>query len=148
MSAHNTAQKHRLYHRLQIAAHRAQKAADRAVLDAADITTAQAAVLAVVAANEPVAQRTVADQLGLNESAVTAMVARLMKLALLERERDEMDARAWRLSLSREGRHALRRIEKPFGGINEIMEAALSPEEIVQLAGILSRLAAAFGDEG
>ncbi len=147
MALQKTAQKTRLYHRLQIAAHRAQKAADRKVLEAADITTAQAAVLAVVAANEPVAQRVVADQLGLNESAVTTMVGRLMKLALLHRERDETDARAWRLSLSSDGRQALKRIEKPFRTINETLETALSLEEIVQLGDMLARVSAAFANE-
>lgn len=142
-----SARKTRLYHRLQIASHRAQKAADRAVLDAAGVTTAQAAVLAVVAANEPVAQRVIADQLGLNESAVTAMVARLLKLELIVRKRDEADARAWRLSLSREGRQALKHVEKPFQGINQTMENALSPTEIVQLADLLGRLGEAFANE-
>lgn len=141
-----TAQKTRLYHRLQIAAHRVQKAADRAVLAASAITTAQAAVLAVVSAAEPVAQRTVAEQLGLNESAVTAMVSRLMKLDLIERTRDESDARAWRLSLSRDGRQALRRIERPFREINAVIEAVLSPSEIVQLCDFLTRLGTAFDD--
>jgi DNA-binding MarR family transcriptional regulator len=142
-----SAQKARLYHSLQIAARRVQKAADRAVLAAAEITTAQAAVLAVVAASEPVAQRTVADKLGLNESAVTAMVARLMKLDLIERARDEADARAWRLRLSRSGRQALRRVEKPFQEINDAMEAELSSVEIVQLASLLTRIGVAFVDE-
>jgi DNA-binding MarR family transcriptional regulator len=142
-----SAQKARLYHRLQIAARRVQKAADRAVLAAAEITTAQAAVLAVVAASEPVAQRTVADKLGLNESAVTAMVARLMKLDLIERARDESDARAWRLRLSRPGRQALKRVEKPFQEINDAMEAELSSAEIVQLASLLTRVGAAFVEE-
>lgn len=141
-----TAQKTRLYHRLQVAAHRVQKAADRAVFAASAISTAQAAVLAVVSAAEPVAQRTVAEQLGLNESAVTAMVSRLMKLELIERARDESDARAWRLSLTRDGRQALRHIEKPFREINAAIEAVLSPSEIVQLSDFLTRLGTAFSD--
>ena len=67
-----SASKSRLYHRLQLAAHRLQKSADRAVLAAAEITTAQAAVLMLVAGGAN-SQREVATQLGLNESAVTAM---------------------------------------------------------------------------
>jgi hypothetical protein len=46
-----SASKHRLYHRLQLAAHRLQKAADRASLSAANVTTSQAAVLAVAVAD-------------------------------------------------------------------------------------------------
>lgn len=138
------AQKARLYHRLQLAAHRLQKTADRAVMEAAELTTAQAAVLAVISLHEPAPQRLVATQLGLNESAVTAMVGRLLKLGLLDRVRDEDDARAWKLSVSKDGRAAMKRIEKPFRGVNAKIEATLSDKEIAQLADYLTRLGAAF----
>ena len=144
MPDQSPAQKARLYHRLQLAAHRLQKEADRAVMDAADITTAQAAVLAVVSLHEPAPQRLVAVELGLNESAVTAMVGRLLKLGLLDRVRDADDARAWRLSVSKDGRAAMKRIEKPFRGVNARIEDALSDKEIAQLADYLARLGKAF----
>lgn len=142
-----SAQKLRLYHRLQLAAHRIQKAADRGLLDAAEITTAQAAVLSVVAAGGGAAmQRDVARQLGLNDSAVTAMTNRLLGMDLLARDRDEADARAWRLSLTKEGRAVLKRIEKPFRHINETVETALTPDEIARLADYLARIGAAFDE--
>jgi DNA-binding MarR family transcriptional regulator len=141
-----SASKSRLYHRLQLAAHRLQKSADRALLAAAEITTAQAAVLTLVARGA-VTQREVATQLGLNESAVTAMAQRLLGMGLLERVRDEADARAWQLRLSGDGRTALKRIEQPFKAINQTIEAVLSPEEITHLADYLQRIASAI-DEG
>ena len=140
-----SASKSRLYHRLQLAAHRLQKSADRAVLAAAEITTAQAAVLMLVAAGAN-SQREVATQLGLNESAVTAMARRLLGMGLLERVRDEADARAWQLRLSDEGRAALKRIELPFKRINQTIETVLSPEEITHFADYLRRIAVAFED--
>ncbi len=139
-----TAQKTRLYHRLQVAAHRIQKAADRAVIAAAEVTTAQAAVLAVIARSEPTSQRLVANQLGLNESAVTAMCARLIEKGLLDRTPDPSDTRAWSLSLSAKGRAALKRLERPFRGINDTIEATLSEREILHLADYLTRLGQAF----
>lgn len=139
-----SAQKSRLYHRLQIAAHRVQKAADRAVLDAADVTTAQAAVLAIIAAQAPITQRDIASQLGINESAVTAMTGRLQKMGLLKRLRDSADARAWRLELTAEGRATLKRLEKPFKRVNQTLEEALSVQEIAQLADCLARISDAF----
>ena len=140
-----SASKSRLYHRLQLAAHRLQKSADRAVLAAAEITTAQAAVLMLVAGGA-VSQREVATQLGLNESAVTAMARRLLGMGLLERVRDEADARAWQLRLSDDGRTALKRIELPFKRINQTIETVLSPEEIAHFADYLRRIAATFED--
>ena len=96
-----TAASLRLYARLQSAAHLVKKAADRALIDAAGVTTAQAAVLAVVAAAEKSdatgpTQKTVAAALALNESAMTAMVSRLIVLHYLKRERNRDDRRAWR----------------------------------------------------
>jgi len=140
-----SASKSRLYHRLQLAAHRLQKSADRAVLAAAEITTAQAAVLMLVAGGA-VSQREVATQLGLNESAVTAMARRLLGMGLLERVRDEADARAWQLRLSDDGRTALKRIDLPFKRINQTIESVLSPEEIAHFADYLRRIAVAFED--
>lgn len=139
-----SAQKARLYHRLQIAAHRVQKAADRAVLEAAEVTTAQAAVLAIVAGQAPITQREIAGQLGVNESAVTAMANRLVSAGLLKRLRDAADARAWRLELTGDGRAALKRLDKPFKRVNQAMEEVLSAEEIARLADYLTRIAKAF----
>lgn len=140
MSAHTA----RLYHRLQIAAHRVQKAADRAVMEAAGITTAQSAVLTVTEAGAPITQRAVADQLGINESALTQMTARLMKLGLLTRTRDKADARAWQLSLTPEGRAALARIRAPFTRLNAAIDKALGDTDIDRLAADLGKIAAAF----
>ena len=140
MSARTT----RLYSRLQQAAHAAMKAADRASLEAAGITTAQAAMLTVTQAGEPITQRSIADQLGLNESAVTQMTARLMKLGLIERTRDAEDARAWRLSLTGAGRAALERLRAPFARINAALDAALGDEDAAALAATLVRIAKAF----
>ena len=138
------ASKLRIYHKLQIASHRVQKAADRAVFAAAGVSTAQAAVLSIVAAQGPITQRAVARQLGLNESGMTAMTNRLLSMRLLERLRDENDARAWFLRLTREGRTALKRIESPFRGVNQTIERALDERELSLLAEYLSRIANAF----
>jgi DNA-binding MarR family transcriptional regulator len=139
-----SASKHRLYHKLQLASHRLQKAADRAILAAAGVTTAQAAVLSIVAAEGSASQRSVARKLGLNESAMTAMTTRLRNLGLLDRMPDPEDSRAWSLRLSAEGRAALKRIEQPFRQINQKIERALSAEEIAQLADYVGRIGKAF----
>ena len=134
----------RLYHCLQQAAHRVQKAADRALMAAAEITTAQAAVLTIVAAQGGVTQREVAKALGLTESAVTGMVARLLNTSLLERTPHDLDVRAWQLRVSARGRATLKSIDKPFRAINATIEDTLEAEEIARLADYLQRLATAF----
>jgi DNA-binding MarR family transcriptional regulator len=134
----------RLYHRLQVAAHAVQKAADRAVSSAAQLTTAQAAVLTIVAAGDGATQRAVALGLHLNESAVTAMVSRLVKLRMLERVRSQDDPRAWHLSLSKRGRTALAASRAAFASINGRIENQLSQREIERLVEYLDRLTLTF----
>jgi len=142
----SSAQKLRLYHKLQIAAHRLQAEADRAVQEAAGISTAQSAVLALVArARGGTTQRAVATQLGVNESAVTAMTVRLMGQGLLQRRRDPDDARAWRLTLTAEGEAAMKRIARPFAAINARIEKGHGAAELEQFAAMLEGLAAEFG---
>lgn len=146
-----TAARLRLYARLQSAAHLVKKAADRALLDAAGVTTAQAAVLAVVAGEraegaQGPTQKTVAAALGLNESAVTAMTNRLIALGYLAREKDPQDRRAWRLALTADGEAAIERIREPFGAINAEMESALGAEHLEEFAGGLTSLGKTFAN--
>lgn len=148
---HMTAAKLRLYARLQSAAHLMKKTADRALMDAAGVTTAQAAVLAIVAreANADTVgptQKLIAQQLGLNESAVTAMANRLITLNYLKREKDPQDRRAWRLALTRQGKTAIKRIREPFGEINTQIETALGADNLEEFAEGLSALGNAFKD--
>src|SRR5262249_5961234 len=127
-----SASKLRIYHRLQIAAHTMRKFADRAILDAAGVTIAQAAVLAIVSDGTNVTQRDVATALRLNESAVVAMVSRLMKLGLLQRSQSENDSRAWLLRLTNRGAAARRAAKRHFASINARMEGALTAAQIGQ----------------
>ena len=138
-----TASSLRLYARLQSAAHALKKTADRALMDAAGVTTAQAAVLAVVAGAERPTQKTVADALGLNESAVTGMANRLIALDYLAREKDPDDRRAWLLRLTTQGEKALERIAEPFGRINARLDDALGAD-IDAFAASLNRIRDAF----
>lgn len=139
-----SARKLRLFHRLQLAAHRIQKSADREIANAIELTTSQAAVLSVLANGEGHTQRDVAKALGQNESAATAMVNRLLKMGYLSRKRNAEDARAWLLQLTAEGRTALKAAQLPFRKINRIIEKELSKEEVVHLVDYLERLYDAF----
>lgn len=141
------ARKARLYHRLQLAAHRAKKAADRA-LAPAGVTTAQAAVLGIVARPGGATQRDVAALLAVNESAVTTMAARLIEAGYVHRARDTADARAWRLTLAPAGEEARQEAKVRFARVNTALEAALTDEEVALLADCLTRIAACFDTEG
>lgn len=139
-----SASEHKLYLQLQLAAHHVKKRADRALLQSTGITTAQAAVLAQLANGRTATQRAVAESLGQNESAVTAMVKRLIALGYLTRAKDETDARAWQLAITTEGQSALDSIAAPFADINATFDRALSEGEIAALADYLQRITRQF----
>lgn len=122
----------RLYHRLQVAAHLLKKHADRLLLDAAGITTAQAAVLVVVAEDDP-NQRAVASRLRISEPAVTGMVERLTTAGLVERRRSDTDGRAWLLRLTTPGRDALAAARGAFTEVNELLSEAIGNDRVGQL---------------
>ncbi len=101
-----TAKKLRFYSRLQIAAHVMKKELDRQTIQALGVTAAQISALSIIASEKAAAQTLLAKELGLNDSAITAMVRRLIELELVERVRDERDGRAWLLTLTEAGAEA------------------------------------------
>ncbi|QYG94985.1 MarR family transcriptional regulator [Iamia sp. SCSIO 61187] len=138
MSAAHT---ERLYFHLQLAAGRLRAEADRACLDAAGVTTAQAAALAVVAGRPGTTQKEVARALHQAESAVTTLVRRLLAADLVTRTPSAADGRAWALDLTPTGRRALAQVEVAFGAVNDRIDAVLDPDEVASLAARLRLLA-------
>lgn len=134
----------RLYANIQHSAHLLKKAADRELMTAAGVTTAQAAVMAVVAAEEQPTQKAVAEALGLNESAMTAMIKRLIALGYIDRQTCANDGRARQLSLTLGGVTALEHIGEPFARINRRLEKALGVDGIAVCAGYNKKIADEF----
>ena len=139
-----SASKLRLYWRLQLAAHFMQKYADRQLSGKAKITTAQTGVMAVIANRPGLTQKDVADALGLNESAVTAMVRRLVALGYIERRKSKTDMRAKLLTLTPRGQEVQSGIRSPFRKINKQIEDVLTPAEVDNLAKYVEKLTDAF----
>lgn len=140
MSAH----KKRLYFLLQVAAHRLKTEADNALIDEAGLSTTQVAVLNLIASPENVKQRDLARRLKQNESAITAMVARLMKADLVTRRRSDTDARTWLLELTSKGKKTLKRAEKPFQEINARLDKTLGKKGVATLATELTAITEEF----
>ncbi|MEO9635836.1 MAG: MarR family winged helix-turn-helix transcriptional regulator [Parasphingorhabdus sp.] len=139
-----SASKLRLYWRLQLAAHFLQKQADRDLLKDADITTAQFGVLSAISNGENVTQKDIANVLGLNQSAITAMVRRLMNLSYVERQDSQTDGRSKTLTLTSDGQNVIKNTRSPFRKINKRIESSLSEAEIANLADYLERLTKTF----
>lgn len=141
-----TARSDRLYFRLQRAAHRLQKRADRVSLAAAGITAAQAAVLELVRLDQGVSQREIARQLGINESAMTTMAARLEKAGLIERRRAAGDARSYELALTQRGAAATEAARGAFAQVNALIDQALDDRRAAEMARALDAIAAGLAE--
>lgn len=102
----------RFYSRLQIAAHALKKNSDRRLLEVAGVTTAQMSALAIIASEETATQTRLAAELGLNDSAITAMMRRLIDLKMVTRVRDNKDGRAWLLKLTETGAEAVKKTDQ------------------------------------
>lgn len=142
-----SASEQKLYFLLQLSAHALRKAADAALTQAVNITTAQAAVLTVLENDGPLSQRQIAARLMQRESAVTTMVGRLRSAGYVQRKRSETDARAWVLEATQSGKTALRRAAKPFGEINTLLDECFNENEIQGLARGLSVVVQRLTDE-
>jgi DNA-binding MarR family transcriptional regulator len=142
MNVTGSAAQHRIFFKLQRAAHLLKKRADDALLAAGGLSTAQAAALLVIDEKGPVSQREVARVLEQNESAMTAMVRRLITLDYVARTRSKDDVRRWDLTITSAGKDALRDASPAFGEVNQAIEARISSVEIEGLARTLNLLMA------
>jgi DNA-binding MarR family transcriptional regulator len=127
----------RFYSRLQLAAHALKKESDRRLLDVAGVTTAQWSALNFVSSAEAVTQTSLAKELGLNDSAITAMVRRLIDLNFLERVRDENDGRAWLLNLSALGFAAIEKTKSITDGTSSRVDELLGKNTIATVVAAL-----------
>lgn len=124
-----SARDQRLYFLIQLVAHRLKKRADGVLLEAAGLSTSQAAALSIVAAHDGVTQNFIAQQLSQRESAVTTMTDRLLKADYISRARSKADGRAWELRVTPLGRDALKKISRPFSEINRLLDSSLGPRD-------------------
>ena len=130
----------RLYSRLQIAAQQLRKVTDRQLVDIAGITAPQLGVLTRVAAAKELNQTNLARDLRLNDSAITAMVRRLIGLGMLAKTRSESDSRAWVLTLTPQGETAIAQASKQLLSINARIEKEFGAGGLDEFVNKLNRL--------
>lgn len=143
-----SASKHRIYFWLQRAAHRLKTEADSTLSEAGGLTTAQAAVMSIVAKDGPVTQKYIADTLSQRESAIAAMAKRLLKAGYISKVRSDTDARAWSLEATASGLAAINRMRAPFNQINAKLDALFTEQELKQLAAYLQQVVDQFKRDG
>lgn len=131
----------RLFFLLQRAAHRLRTIADRRCQAIAGITTPQLGALFIINDRPDVTQQQLARTLGLRESAVTSLVARLQAAGLITRQPHPREHRAVVLRLSEQGLATLRAARPEIARFNAELRAVLGDAAFTQTAAALHKLA-------
>ncbi|MDR6319590.1 MarR family winged helix-turn-helix transcriptional regulator [Actinoplanes couchii] len=92
-------------------------------------------------ADGPVSQQALIDLLGVDPSALVAVLNELEGLGLLARQRDPADRRRHVVTITDQGATALAEADKILSGADDDLFAALNPAERVQLAQLLEKVA-------
>jgi DNA-binding MarR family transcriptional regulator len=137
----------RLIFLLGHARHRVYLRLDQALLQRVGITTAQSGALFYLKNNDGCLLSQMGQGLRLDKSAITGLVDRLEKKAMIERRNDPTDRRAIRLYLTKSGRDAAAKALPVVKQQNRAIKKGFSPEEIESFARVLRATIERFGGE-
>lgn len=104
-----------------------------------------AGMLLRLAISEGRSQQAIGELIGLNSTRMVFLVDELEQRGLVERRRNDADRRSHALYLTDAGRAMLRQVRQVATEHQAELGSSLSPDERVQLTGLLRRLAAEQG---
>jgi DNA-binding MarR family transcriptional regulator len=116
-------------------------------LDAAGFDTYDYAVLAALGEGERQTQASIADTLRLDRGQLVGILDGLEERGLVERRRDPHDRRRHLVSLTAEGKQALRRLRSLMKRVEDDFLEPLDDESRRTLHGLLRRLASHYDAE-
>ena len=118
-----------LYILIRLVSQQLRKRADETLMASAGLTTAQSAVMTIIASKNSVSQREVAEILHQRESAITTMSDRLVSAGLITKTRSTKDKRAWNLKPTQKGRSSLESLKEELFNIDLWFDEAMSADE-------------------
>ncbi|MBX3269692.1 MAG: MarR family transcriptional regulator [Sandaracinaceae bacterium] len=139
--------KHRFFYLLNLARHRVHKHVDRVVLEELGVSAAWLGALFVVERYPGATQRELARALGFNDSAITALLRKLIEAELVARAPSEEDARAVRVTLTRRGAALAKRGKPLLARFNATLMEGFEPAELDAAARFLEAAIERFGEE-
>lgn len=131
----NSSLLHRLHRATQIAGDRfAKELRDK------DLTIRQIVVLSAIAANQSASQTAIVEVTGVDRSTLADIVKRLMMRGYLSRRRSKLDARAYAVELTDEGRRTLQAALPVLQRVEADLLASLPARKREELADLLDGL--------
>jgi DNA-binding MarR family transcriptional regulator len=130
----------RLIHRLSLAQHRLLKSADYAFKDALGISTTQLGVLFLLEKSPGALFKEVSDGLGVNASAITALIGRMEDAGLVRRQPSDGDQRAIHLFATASGLAKAAAARPILARLNTRLTAGFSEREIATVGRFLDAI--------
>lgn len=135
-----SAKPHRLIHKLSLAQHRLLKNADQAFRETSGISTTQLGVLFFLQKSPGALLKDVSDALGVNASAITALIGRMEDADLVRRQPSDDDQRAIRLFATAGGLAKVASARPVLARLNARLTGGFSEREIATIARFLDSI--------
>jgi DNA-binding MarR family transcriptional regulator len=135
-----SAKPHRLIYLLSLAQHRLAKSADLAFREAGGISTTQLGVLFFLRKNPAALLKDVSDALGVNASAITALIGRMEDAGLVRRQPSSDDQRAIHLFATASGLAKAAAARPALARLNARLTADFSERELATVARFLDAI--------
>jgi len=135
--------KPRLFHLMALAQHRLAKMTD-AAFRPIGISGAQLGVLFILEKNPGAMLKAVSDGLGINASAITALIGRMEDAGLVRRQPSDDDGRAARLFATADGLAKIAAVKPVLARLNTRLTADFSEREIATIARFLDAILERF----
>lgn len=130
----------RLFYMLNRARHVLYKAADVALMERLDVTSAQLGALFVIAESGDCPPGDLAERLDLNASAVTGLAERLERAGFITRRHHEEDRRVTLLALTQAGKDRLKAARPLLDEMNGHMTEGFTAEDMAVVTRFLDNI--------
>jgi DNA-binding MarR family transcriptional regulator len=134
----------RLFHLMSLAQHRLLKAVDAACKDALDISSTQLGVLFILEKHPGALLKEVSEQLGINASAITALIGRMEDAGLIRRQGSAEDGRSVHLFVTANGLAKSSAAKPILARLNARLTSDFSEREIATIARFLNAILERF----
>lgn len=135
--------KPRMFHLMSIAQHRLTKATD-AAFKPLGVSGAQLGVLFLLEKKPGAMLKDVSDGLGINASAITALIGRMEDAGLVRRRPSENDGRAVHIFATADGLARIAAVKPVLARLNARLTADFSEREIATIARFLDAILERF----
>lgn len=134
----------KLYIELQRLARQMHRFAYKAMHEGNHYRGAQSRLLTVVAENDGITQRELAEILDVRPSSLTAMVGKMEQFELIKRKQDEKDQRVMHIYITDKGKEIEVKSKDDIQKLADLLFENLSEEEIKNMLAIIEKLSHTF----